>query len=114
MTPLSEDLLNPPERILEELRKAKEKITQLKILESMLKDELEQHREKGRIKGIFKSNGVTANRLQTKQKYKFSEQLTKQEEIYLAEIEQKKELEILDNKAEKIEGTSYWRITIDK
>jgi ferric-dicitrate binding protein FerR (iron transport regulator) len=114
MTPLSEDLLNPPERILDELRKAKEKMTQLKILESMLKDELEQHRENGRIKGIFKSNGVTANRLQTKQKYQFSEELTRQEEAYKTEIDQRKELEILDNKAVKLETTSYWRITVDK
>ena len=114
MIPLSEDLLNPPERILSELFKIKKRLNDLKTLEAILKDELEQHRKNGRIKGIYKSNGVTANRLQTKQKYKFSEELTKQEEIYLAEIEQKKELEILDNKAEKIEGTSYWRITVDK
>ena len=114
MIPLSEDLLNPPERILDELRKAKEKMTQLKILESMLKDELEQHRKEGRIKGIYKANGVTANRLQTKQKYQFSEELTRQEEAYKTEIDQRKELEILDNKAVKLATKSYWRITVDK
>jgi hypothetical protein len=114
MIPLSEDLLNPPERILSELFKIKKRLNDLKTLEAILKDELEQHRKNGRIKGIFKSNGVTANRLQTKQKYQFSEELTRQEEIYQTEIDQKKEMEILDNKAVKLETTSYWRITVDK
>ena len=113
-TPSTEDLLNPPERILEELAKTKQKMIQLKTLECMLKDELEQHLENGTIKGIYESNGVKANRLETKQKYLFSEQLRNLEENYLTDIEKKKELEILDNKAKKLETTSYWRITFDK
>ena len=114
MIPLDSELLNSPERILSKLVKVKQEIRALTIAESVLKDELEEHRKDGRIKGIFKSHGVTANRLQTQQKYQFSEELTKQEESYKTEIDQKKELEILDNKAVKLETTSYWRITIDK
>jgi len=114
MIPLDSDLLNSPERILEELHKTKQRINTLQALECTLKDELEQHLKDGRIKGIYKANGVTANRLQTKQKYQYSEELTRQEEAYKTEIDQKKELEILDNKAVKLETTSYWRITIDK
>ena len=114
MMPLDSELLNSPERILAEIVKVKQEIRTLTIAESVLKDELEEHRKDGRIKGIFKSHGVTANRLQTKQKYQYSEELTRQEEAYKTEIEQKKELEILDNKAVKLETTSYWRITIDK
>tara|TARA_B100000575_G_C23011586_1_gene582704 strand:- start:514 stop:858 length:345 start_codon:yes stop_codon:yes gene_type:complete len=114
MIPLDSELLNSPERILAEIVKVKQEIRTLTIAESVLKDELEEHRKDGRIKGIFKSHGVTANRLQTKQKYQYSEELTRQEEAYKTEIEQKKELEILDNKAVKLETTSYWRITIDK
>jgi len=114
MIPLDSDLLNSPERILAELVKTKRRQNELKSLEAVLKDELEQHRKDGRIKGIYKANGVTANRLQTKQKYQFSEELTRQEEIYQTEIDQKKEMEILDNKAVKLETTSYWRITVDK
>ena len=114
MIPLDNHLLNFPERILEELVKTKRRQNELKSLEAVLKDELEQHRKDGRIKGIYKANGVTANRLQTKQKYQFSEELTRQEENYQTEIDQKKEMEILDNKAVKLETTSYWRITVDK
>jgi len=114
MIPLDNHLLNSPERILEELVKTKRRQNELKSLEAVLKDELEQHRKDGRIKGIYKANGVTANRLQTKQKYQFSEELTRQEENYQTEIDQKKEMEILDNKAVKLETTSYWRITVDK
>ena len=114
MIPLDNELLNSPERILTELLATKQKINTLKSLESVLKDELEQHKRDGRIKGIFKHKGITANRLQTKQKYKFSEQLREKESTYLKEIEELKELEVLDNKAEKLETTSYWRITYDK
>ena len=115
MIPLSEDLLNSPERILSELVKTKQRQNELKNLEAVLKDELEQHRKNGKIKGIFKSDGVTANRLQTKQKYLFSEQLRNLEENYQADIDKKKELEILDGKyTKKLETTGYWRITVDK
>jgi len=114
MIPLDSELLNSPERILSKLVKVKQEIRALTIAESVLKDELEEHRKDGRIKGIFKSHGVTANRLQTTQKYQFSEELTKQEEIYKTEIDQKKELEVLNNKAVKLETKSYWRITVDK
>ena len=114
MMQFSSEVLNSPDRILAEIVKVKQEIRTLTIAESVLKDELEEHRKDGRIKGIFKANGVTANRLQTKQKYQYSEELTRQEEAYKTEIDQKKELEILDNKAVKLETTSYWRITIDK
>ena len=114
MIPLDSELLNSPERILAELVKTKQRQNELKSLEAVLKDELEQHRKDGRIKGIFKSHGVTANRLQTQQKYQFSEELTKQEEVYKTEIDQRKELEILNNKAVKLETKGYWRITVDK
>ena len=114
MIPLDSELLNSPERILSKLVKVKQEIRALTIAESVLKDELEEHRKDGRIKGIFKSHGVTANRLQTTQKYQFSEELTKQEEEYKTEIDQKKELEILDNKAVKLATKGYWRITVDK
>ena len=114
MIPLDSELLNSPERILSKLVKVKQEIRALTIAESVLKDELEEHRKDGRIKGIFKSHGVTANRLQTTQKYQFSEELTKQEESYKTEIDQKKELEILDNKAVKLSTKGYWRITVDK
>jgi len=114
MIPLDSELLNSPERILSKLVKVKQEIRALTIAESVLKDELEEHRKDGRIKGIFKSHGVTANRLQTTQKYQFSEELTKQEEIYKTEIDQKKELEVLNNKAVKLETKSYWRISFDK
>jgi len=114
MIPLDSELLNSPERILSKLVKVKQEIRALTIAESVLKDELEEHRKDGRIKGIFKSHGVTANRLQTTQKYQFSEELTKQEETYKTEIDQRKELEILDNKAVKLATKGYWRITVDK
>ena len=111
MIPLDSELLNSPERILSKLVKVKQEIRALTIAESVLKDELEEHRKDGRIKGIFKSHGATADRLQTKQKYQYSEELTKQEEVYKTEIDQRKELEILNNKAVKLETKGFWRIT---
>ena len=77
MMQFSSEVLNSPDRILAELVKVKQEIRTLTIAESVLKDELEEHRKDGRIKGIFKSHGVTADRLQTKQKYQYSEELTK-------------------------------------
>ena len=114
MMQFSSEVLNSPDRILAEIVKVKQEIRTLTIAESVLKDELEEHRKDGRIKGIFKSHGVTADRLQTKQKYQYSEELTKQEEVYKTEIDQRKELEILNNKAVKLASKSYWRITEDK
>ena len=115
MIPLDSELLNSPERILEELNKTKQRINTLQALECTLKDELEQHLKDGRIKGIFKWKGISANRMQTTQKYLFSEQLRDQEAKYKAEIEKKKELEILDGKyTKKLETRPYWRITVDK
>ena len=114
MIQFTSEVLNSPDRILAEIVKVKQEIRPLTIAESVLKDELEEHRKDGRIKGIFKSHGVTADRLQTKQKYQYSEELTKQEEVYKTEIDQRKELEILNNKAVKLASKSYWRITEDK
>lgn len=115
MIPLDSNLLNSPERILEELAKVKKKIYSLTALEASLKDELEQHHKNGTIRGIFESNGVKANRLQTKQKYLFSEELRNKEERYKIEIENAKELEINDNKwTKKLETNPMWRITFDK
>tara|TARA_R100001463_G_C3416127_1_gene209693 strand:- start:96 stop:443 length:348 start_codon:yes stop_codon:yes gene_type:complete len=115
MIPLSSDLLNSPERILDELVQIKHRINTLKTVECALKDELEQHLKDGKIKGIFKSKGITANRLQTKQNYLFSEQLRNLEDNYKAEIEKKKELEILDEKyTKRLETRPFWRISVDK
>ena len=115
MIHLDNDLLNSPERILEELHKTKQRINTLQTLECTLKDELEQHLKDGRIKGIFKWKGITANRMQTKQKYLFSEQLRNLEDNYKADIEKKKELEILDGKyTKKLETRPFWRISVDK
>ena len=115
MIPLDSELLNSPERILEELNKTKQRINTLQALECTLKDELEQHLKDGRIKGIFQWKGITANRLQTKQKYLFSEQLRNLEDNYKADIEKKKELEILDGKyTKKLDTKPFWRITVDK
>ena len=114
MIPLDSELLNDPDRILTELVEIKRRTTELKTLEYVLKTELEQHLSDGKIKGIYKSNGITANRLQTKQKYSFSPQLTDLENQYKKDIEEKQELEILDNQASKIPTTNYWRITQDR
>ena len=115
MIPLDSELLNSPESILEELHKTKQRINTLQALECTLKDELEQNLKDGKIKGIFKWKGITANRLQTKQKYLFSEQLRNLEDNYKADIEKKKELEILDEKfTKKLETRPFWRISVDK
>ena len=115
MIPLDSELLNSPERILEELNKTKQRINTLQALECTLTDELEQHLKDGRIKGIFKWKGISANRMQTTQKYLFSEQLRDQEAKYKAEIEKKKELEILDEKfTKKLDTKPFWRISVDK
>jgi hypothetical protein len=112
MIPLDSDLLNSPERILLELAKVKKKIYELTALEASLKDELEQHHKNGTIRGIFESDGVKANRLQTPQKYLFSEELRNKEERYKTEIANAKELEIRDNKwTKKLETNPTWRIT---
>jgi len=115
MIHLSSDLLNSPEKILEELNETKKKIVYYQTVECTLKDELEQHLREGRIRGIFKWKGITANRLSKPQKYIFSEELRNREERYKAEIAKDKELEIKDNKTiQKLEPTPYWRITVDK
>ena len=110
MIPLDSELLNSPERILSKLAKIKREIRTLTAAESVLKDELEEHRKDGRIKGIFESFGITAKRMRREGKWNYSDRLEKLEVDMKTDLDEQKTIEREDGKARQNEPTFYWTI----
>ena len=110
MMQFSSEVLNSPERILSELAKVKREIKTLEAAESVLKDELEDHRIDGRIKGIFESFGVIAKRMRREGKWNYSDRLQKLEVDMTTELDEQKTIEREDGKARQNDPTFYWAI----
>ena len=110
MIQFTSEVLNSPDRILAEIVKVKQEIRTLTIAESVLKDELEEHRKDGRIKGIFESFGITAKRMRREGKWNYSDGLKKIEVDMKTEIEEQKTIEREDGKARQNDPTFYWAI----
>ena len=110
MMQFSSEVLNSPELILAELAKVKREIRTLTAAESVLKDELEEHRKDGRIKGIFESFGIIAKRMRREGKWNYSDGLEKLEVDMKSEIEEQKTIEREDGKARQNDPTYYWAI----
>ena len=110
MMQFSSEILNSPDLLLAELVKVKQEIRTLTIAESVLKDELEEHRKDGRIKGIFESFGVIAKRARREGKWNYSERLQKLEVDMKTELDEQKTIEREDGKARQNEPTFYWTI----
>ena len=110
MMQFSSEVLNSPDLILAELAKVKREIRTLTAAESVLKDELEEHRKDGRIKGIFESFGITAKRMRREGKWNYSERLEKLEVEMKTEIEEQKTIDRADGKARQNDPTFYWAI----
>ena len=110
MIHLDSDLLNSPERLLSEDVKCQQKIRELESLRYVLKRELEQHRKEGRIKGIFKANGITAKRVCREGKWTYSEDLQEREKKIKEEFEMEKQVEREDSIAVQSDPSFYWMI----
>tara|TARA_R100000458_G_C8110812_1_gene133654 strand:+ start:269 stop:544 length:276 start_codon:yes stop_codon:yes gene_type:complete len=59
-------MLNPPERILQEIKDAQKIIVQQNCLIDELKDELDQHLKNGDIQDKYEHDGITASLRQRK------------------------------------------------
>ena len=110
MIQFTSEILNSPDLLLAELVKIKQEIKTLTIAESVLKDELEEHRIDGRIKGIFESFGIIAKRVRREGKWNYSERLEKLEVDMKTDLDEQKTIEREDGKARQNEPTFYWTI----
>jgi len=98
------DMLNTPERCLQEISDAQRIIKQQEYLITKLKQELTQHLEEGEIKKNFSYGGIKAS-YQTRISYKFSEEVTSLQ----GQLEDRKLYEKKNDIAEK-KATKYWRV----
>ena len=73
MTHSFKEFLNPPKKIVSELKKIKEQQTYLKALEDQLKNELETHFEQQNIEDKFISQGMVVSRAKKQGKWVYSE-----------------------------------------
>ncbi len=110
MMQFSSEVLNSPELILAELAKIKREIRTLTAAEFVLKDELEEHRKDGRIKGIFESFGIIAKRVRREGKWNYSERLQRLEVEMMEDLNDQKKIEREDGKAKQNDSTFYWTI----
>ena len=104
------DFLNPPQKIVAELKKIKEQQTYLKALEDQLKNELETHFEQQNIEDKFISQGMVVSRAKKQGKWVYSE-FTEQ---YAAKLNKDLEARMANEReegtAKQKPPTSYWTI----
>ena len=108
MTHSFKDFLNPPKKIVAELKKIKEQQAYLLAVENQLKLELETHFEQQNIEDKFISQGMIISRAKREGKFVYSE-FTEQ---YAAKLKRDLELRMAN---EREEGTAkqkpptyYW------
>lgn len=90
---LSEDLLNPLERITAEFKDIKKKEAAIQVRKLVLLSDLNDHYYYGNIKNEHLSNGVKIKRKRLPTKYVYSETVKNLE----AELKKRKEIERDDN-----------------
>ena len=73
MTHSFKEFLNPPEKIVSELKKIKEQQTYLLAVENQLKNDLETHFEQQNIEDKFISQGMVVGRANNQGKWVYSE-----------------------------------------
>jgi len=108
MTPSIENFLNPPEKIVSELKKIKDQQAYLLAVENQLKLELESHFEQQTIKEKFISDGMVVSRAKKEGKFVYSE-FTEQ---YAAKLKRDLELRMSNEREEGLATqkppTHYW------
>ena len=104
------EFLNPPEKIVSELKKIKEQQTYLQAVEDQLKNELETHFEQQNIEDKFISQGMIIRRAKKQGKWVYSE-FTEQ---YATKLNKDLEARMASEREEGIATqkppTSYWTI----
>ena len=110
MTHSFKEFLNPPKKIVAELKKIKEQQTYLLAVENQLKLELETHFEQQNIEDKFISQGMIISRAKKQGKWGYSE-FTEQ---YAAKLNKDLEAMMANEREEGIATqkppTSYWTI----
>lgn len=91
------EMLNSPERILQEIKDAQKIIVQQNCLIDELKDELDQHLKNGDIQDKYEHNGITAS-LRERKYWVYSDEVTK--------LKRKEEIDDIATK----KTTSYWQV----
>ena len=104
------EFLNPPQKIVAELKKIKEQQTYLLAVENQLKNELETHFEQQNIEDKFISQGMVVSRAKKQGKWVYSE-FTEQ---YATKLKKDLEARMANEREEGIATqkppTSYWTI----
>tara|TARA_B100000965_G_C19375622_1_gene662327 strand:- start:74 stop:421 length:348 start_codon:yes stop_codon:yes gene_type:complete len=110
MTHSIKDFLNPPEKIVSELKKIKDQQAYLLAVENQLKLELESHFENQTINGKFISQGMVVSRAKREGKFVYSE-FTEQ---YAAKLKRDLELRMANEREEGLAKqkppTYYWTV----
>tara|TARA_R100000742_G_C4278658_1_gene101774 strand:+ start:3114 stop:3464 length:351 start_codon:yes stop_codon:yes gene_type:complete len=106
----SEDLLNPLSRIMDELKKLKEKKDQMSLWEEQLKEELEAHHFYGNIKDDYSKNGIKVSRRKKPVRYDFSEMVGQLEQ----EVKKRKKMEIEDEIAIARPLSYTWAVAFEQ
>ena len=110
MTHSFKDFLNPPKKIVSELKRIKEQQAYLFAFETQLKLELERHFEQQNIEDKFISQGMIISRSKKQGKWIYSE-FTEQ---YAAKLKHDLELRMANEREEGIATqkppTHYWTV----
>ena len=110
MTHSIKEFLNPPQKIVAELKKIKEQQTYLLAVENQLKNDLETHFEQQNIEDKFISQGMVVSRAKKQGKWVYSD-FTEQ---YAAKLNKDLEARMASEREEGIATqkppTSYWTI----
>lgn len=91
------EMLNKPERILQEIRTAQQIVIQQEALIDDLKEELNQHLESGAIEKKYEHNGITAS-LRERKYWVYSDEVTK--------LKRKEQVDDIATQ----KTTSYWQV----
>ena len=103
-------LMNPLPRVFQEIKKLKEEINERNARLYLLKEEIDEHYEKGNIKEKHSEEGVTVTRKKCPQRYEFSEMVDQLK----VELNKRKEMEIQDDIAIAKPTNYTWEIRLAK
>jgi len=107
---VSEDLLNPIERIIFEFKKIKEQEEHIKNRKELLKEELNAHHYYGNIENDFAQDGIKVTRRKLPVRYEFSDLVDQLEQ----DVKKRKKIEIEDEIAIASPVSYTWAITLEK
>ena len=110
MTHSFKEFLNPPKKIVAELKKIKEQQTYLLAVENQLKLELETHFKQQNIEDKFISEGMVVSRVSKEGKWIYSESTEQYAAKLKRDLELRMENEQQEGTATQKPPSSHWKI----